>query len=35
MIEFIKGIIEKINELIVELVEFDYEEAYEEMLKRK
>jgi hypothetical protein len=35
MIESIKGIIEKINQMIVALVEFDYEKAYEEMNKNK
>ncbi|RAK22300.1 hypothetical protein B0I26_102292 [Anoxybacillus vitaminiphilus] len=35
MIEFIKGIIENINQMIVALVEFDYEKAYEEMNKKK
>jgi hypothetical protein len=32
--EFIKGIIENINQMIVALVEFDYEKAYEEMNKK-
>jgi hypothetical protein len=34
MIESIKGIVEKINQMIVALVEFDYEKAYEEMNKK-
>jgi hypothetical protein len=33
MIEIIKGIIGAINQMIVALVEFDYEEALEEMKK--
>ncbi|MDQ0860001.1 hypothetical protein [Bacillus sp. V2I10] len=33
MIEIIKGIIGTINQMIVALVEFDYEEALEEMKK--
>jgi hypothetical protein len=35
MIEIIKGIIRTINQLIVALVEFDYEEALEEIEKNK
>ncbi|MBA2873378.1 hypothetical protein [Thermaerobacillus caldiproteolyticus] len=35
IIEFIKGMIENINQMIVALVEFDYEKAYEEMNKKK
>lgn len=33
MIEIIKGIIGTINQMIVALVEFDYEEALDEMKK--
>jgi hypothetical protein len=33
MVEFFKVIIEKINQMIVALVEFDYDEALEEMKK--
>ncbi|WP_267240179.1 hypothetical protein [Thermaerobacillus caldiproteolyticus] len=35
IIEFIKGMIENMNQMIVALVEFDYEKAYEEMNKKK
>ncbi|MET3697830.1 hypothetical protein SAMN05877753_104295 [Bacillus oleivorans] len=35
MVEFIKHLFEKVSEMIEALVEFDYEEAYEEMLKKK
>jgi hypothetical protein len=34
MVEFFKVIIEKINQMIVALVEFDYDEALEEMKKK-
>jgi hypothetical protein len=35
MLQFIKTIVEEINKMIVALVEFDYEKAYEEMNKKK
>jgi hypothetical protein len=35
MLQFIKAIVEEINKMIVALVEFDYEKAYEEMNKKK
>lgn len=35
MIEIIKGIIGTINKMIEALIEFDYEEALEEMKKNK
>lgn len=34
MIKILKGFIEEINKMIVALVEFDYEEALEEMKKK-
>ncbi len=34
MLELIKSFTEKVNQLIVALVEFDYEEALEEMNKK-
>jgi hypothetical protein len=35
MIEFMKSIIEEIKQMIVALVEFDYEKEYEEMKQKK
>jgi hypothetical protein len=35
MIKLIKSIIENLNKMIVALVEFDYEEALEEMKKHE
>ncbi|MDQ0178430.1 hypothetical protein J2S08_004335 [Bacillus chungangensis] len=34
MLKILKGFMEEINKMIVALVEFDYEEALEEMKKK-